>query len=425
MYPQLTGVEFFLRTLIKESDSHYRFYNTQYNQKLRSFRNVEELLIVKDQVQWYTPNQFNLVKCGRTKKNVQFINSVVVEFDCFLPSVLDVIERIEEAGIEPPHFLARSKTPGHWHVYWLIDPIPAYSNVVKQIERITKDMANRMGADIQGVGVERWFAIPRGDIYSYAPPTALYSYQTFKDWFEINTYENNQSIKKKETSAKVLKMDVFGHPAIIKLLQGSDVGQRDHACFTLALLFYSQGWSKSEALNELISWNKKNTEQIRISQINKCLKSAYSGKYKGPKPEYIEYLTGIPFKMRIMRVSQEERNYQKLYDIQYRILQLIRKEKVLSLSQADIAEEIKAPLRSVKKALKELIELKRIIKIGGGKGPGNNAAYKLSNDNWKEKNTTRNKTLKTNWINFEVEHSRPLVGAIGANRFTSFSTGPP
>jgi len=408
-----------------------RFFNCYRHKQIQTFKHKEELLSLKDSIQWFTPNVFNLGRCGRTKKNLQYINAIVVEFDCYLPSVLDVIDRIEDVGLEPPHFLVRSKTPGHWHVYWMIAPESAYSNIVSHTERITKFIANELGADLQGVGTERWFALPKGDIYSYAPSNKFYTYQYFKDWYEINTYHSFEEKKKQDTKSKskLLKMDIFGHPAIKKLLQGVSVGRRDHACFTLALLFYAQGWEQSEAYDELIKWNNKNSKQVNLNQIKKCVRSAYSGKYRGPKSEYVEYLTGIPFKMQIIKEYKGEKTYQKLYDIQYRILQLIREHVTLSLSQADIAKTINAPLRSVKKALKELTELKRIRKIGGGKGPGNNAIYKLANTNIKRKrkdNATKQRFPVLHALDREVSNMGISYGAIGANRLTSsLSTGPP
>ncbi|RUT39483.1 hypothetical protein EJP82_25980 [Paenibacillus anaericanus] len=435
MQLERASVNSFFETLITSEVPGFRYLCAlDQNNRLVDFevQDKDEIISFADKSRWFTPNLFNLKHCGRTKKNVQYINAFVIEFDCYLPSVLDVIDRIEESGLEPPHFLIRSKTPGHWHVYWIIDPIPAFSNVKVHTERITKYMANTMGADVQAVGVERWFAVPHSDIYKYAPSSKFYTYQYFKDWYETNfefsTSKNQQPTRK---NGKILKMDVFGHPAIKKLMQGFSVGQRDHACFTLALLFYSQDWSEEQALDELMDWNNRNTEQMSKKQIIKCLRSAYSGKYKGPKSEYVEYLTGIPFKLQIMREYKGERTYQKLYDIQYRILQLIRKEGTLKLSQSDIAKAINAPLRSVKKAIKELIELKRIRKIGGGTGPGNNASYKLANSTWKK---AKNKKVvpqnqHARFIETNDEPSaRESLGSVslnGANALTSFSTGPP
>ncbi|OAB28462.1 primase C-terminal domain-containing protein [Paenibacillus macquariensis] len=373
---------------------------------------------------WFTPNVFNLSKCGRIKKNVQFITTFALEFDCYLPSPIDVLDKISEGGLMPPHFLVRSKTPGHWHVYWLIDPIAAYSNNVTHHIKISRLMAQLTGADIKGVGVERWFAVPKGDIYQYAHSDVNYTYQEFKDWYETNNdivqYANTSSQR-----AKILKLDVFGHPAIQKLLKGSQVGQRDNSCFTLALLYYSQSWEIADALSELMRWNERNELPMKIKEIKKCLKSAYSGKYRGPSASYIEILTGIPFKMRIMREYKGEKTYQKLYDIEYRILQLIRKSITLSMSQSNIAKKIEAPLRSVKKAIKQLIDQKRIIATGGGAGKGNVATYSLENQKWK-KVIENNKNHK----NIGPKNHNPRGPEIsesmkGANSFTSFSSYAP
>ena len=383
-------------------------------------RNKKKLLELICDSRWFTPNVFNLAQCGRIKRNVQYITTFTLEFDCYLPSPLDVLDKINEAGLMPPHFLVRSKTPGHWHVYWLIDPIAAYSNNIAHHSKISKLMALLTDADIKGVGVERWFAVPKGDIYQYAQSDVNYTYQDFKDWYDTN----NDVVHNVNTSqrAKILKIDVFGHPAIQKLLKGSQVGQRDNACFTLALVYYSQGWNKDDALTELFSWNEKNDKPMKIKDIKKCLKSAYSGKYRGPSASYIEILTGIPFKMRIIREYSGDKTYQKLYDIQYRILQLIRNSGNLSMSQSNMAKEVEAPLRSVKKAIKQLIEQKRIVASGGGKGKGNISTYSLVNKKWKktiENNKNNRRETPQEFIDNPPEI---LDSTFGANSFTSFSS---
>lgn len=431
MLASLTSINCFLDSFINNELNGIRFLNIlDENRQSKEIvlRSINELLPFVANSRWFTPNLFNIAHCGRIKKNVQFINVFVVDFDRYLPSPLDVLDLIEQSGLMLPHYLVRSNSPGHWHVYWLIDPLPAYSNIVNNVERITKCMADALGADIQAVGVERWFTVPRHDIYKCVPDSKKYTYQDFRDWYEVNTYYQNKTKKENIKNGRILKIDVFGHPAIKQLLQGVEKGKRDHACFTLALLFYAQNWTQEQAIDELITWNKKNSTPISQKQITKCVKSAFSGKYKGPKSEYIEYLTGIPFKLQIMRDYEGERSYQKLYDIKYRLIQLIRNKGTLSLSQTLIAKEIDAPLRSVKKAIRELIESKRIIKIGGGTGPGNFASYKLSNSIWKtlSKRKERNQQEKKPETNLDSHKmDRPVLPSIGANRITVLSTGPP
>ncbi|MVP02107.1 primase C-terminal domain-containing protein [Paenibacillus lutrae] len=348
-------------------------------------RSVEQLKYHADcmSTNWYTPSIFRLAKCGRTKRNLQYIHTFMLEFDFVIPSALDLLELIEEAGLPLPHFLVRSKTFGHWHVYWQIQKIAAYTNVVAHVDRISTAMAKATGADIQGVGAERWFGIPRSDIYQVTNPCNLYTYDDFKSWYELYIEDNpitEQTIYTKKIN--VLQMDIFGHPAIRKLQRGTIKGQRDNVCFTLALLYYALHWPEQDTLEALYSWserNEKGGEPFTKKDVRKCVKSAFSGKYRGPSREHVERYSGLEFRLNIIREYEGEVKYQKSADIEAKIINLIKESKnKLQLSQVDIAKRINGALRTVKAAIKKLILEQRIQVTQAGHGRGNINCYALN-----------------------------------------------
>lgn len=344
---------------------------------------IEQLQIHGDSTtaNWFTPNLFRYWKFGRTKNNLQYIQVLAVEIDQEVRSVLELKDLLLSAGVPMPHYVARSKTLHHWHVYWMIEPVAAYKNVVRYVDKITAALADVIGADPKGVGAERWFRVPRSEIYELKEATQRYTYEDFKAWFEL--FEDLYPEKKEivPTKGHLYQMDIFGHPAIQKLMKGTFTGQRDNACFTLALTYYAAGWSQDVAEEELMKWNERNDHSghvFRPEDVQKCVKSAYSGKYQGPKRKWVEELTGIEFKLRVLRSREGERKYHKNSDIQHRIVELIRTAGQLSCSQKEIAERINRPLRSVKQAIKQLIDGGRILQIGGGRGRGNVSSYRLS-----------------------------------------------
>ncbi len=346
---------------------------------INSIRDFETLKMACEckSAKWFAPNLFNLRKFGRTKLNLQLIRVFALEFD--VPTtVADLAETIEDAGLPEPHYIIQSKTDGHYHVYWLITPVKAFRNVVTHVDRITLAMAKATGADQQAIGAERWFGIPRRDIYEFADPSSPYSYEDFKDWYEINAEPVTAS---RQRNAGVFRMDVFGHPAIQKIMKGMVVGKRDNGCFTLALTYYATGWAQEDALNELLAWNERNDSPLTPYLVNKCVRSAFSGKYSGPSRKHVERLSGMEFRLNLIRTHEGQRKNQKSVDVEYAIVQLIRSNKnTLTLSQSKIAEAVGGALRTVKAVIKKLVEEQRIIQSGGkGGGRGNISTYSLAN----------------------------------------------
>nr|WP_235918324.1 primase C-terminal domain-containing protein [Paenibacillus lutrae] len=177
-------------------------------------------------------------------------------------------------------------------------------------------------------------------------------------------------------------MDIFGHPAIRKLQRGTIKGQRDNVCFTLALLYYALHWPEQDTLEALYSWserNEKGGEPFTKKDVRKCVKSAFSGKYRGPSREHVERYSGLEFRLNIIREYEGEVKYQKSADIEAKIINLIKESKnKLQLSQVDIAKRINGALRTVKAAIKKLILEQRIQVTQAGHGRGNINCYALN-----------------------------------------------
>ncbi|CAG9622812.1 primase C-terminal domain-containing protein [Sutcliffiella rhizosphaerae] len=65
---------------------------------------------------------------------------------------------------------------------------------------------------------------------------------------------------------------------------------RNNAILTLALANYADGVPYADMFDELDQFNSKLESPLTLREFVKTVKSAYSGKYKGPKKEYVQAL---------------------------------------------------------------------------------------------------------------------------------------
>ncbi|OQR53322.1 primase C-terminal domain-containing protein [Bacillus sp. CDB3] len=68
---------------------------------------------------------------------------------------------------------------------------------------------------------------------------------------------------------------------------------RDNAVFTLALACYSSGMTEEDAHNLLDEFNTNLNNPLKNSIIQKAIRSAFSGKYKGANKEYINHILEV------------------------------------------------------------------------------------------------------------------------------------
>lgn len=69
-------------------------------------------------------------------------------------------------------------------------------------------------------------------------------------------------------------------PCVESLLKGVCEGERDNACFELAVFFKTRGMGEEEIIKKLLFWNDKNSPPLDGHDIEKSVNSAYKGDYK-------------------------------------------------------------------------------------------------------------------------------------------------
>lgn len=100
------------------------------------------------------------------------------------------------------------------------------------------------------------------------------------------------------------------HPAVQKILEGVTKGQRDTACYTLALAYKAAGYDAKQQKHTYIT-ESKNTPQMRQIEVKRKVKSAYNGRFHAPSAKKIRELSGMLFSYVIWEEAKprEERTY--------------------------------------------------------------------------------------------------------------------
>lgn len=374
VYEQLFNLSF---TAEKKNDLAYCFV-AQADEKapinamdISSFDNLYKMLdIYKDGIKFWTPNTFYTYR--RERKALRWLNSFFIDIDVKDNpglTLIDVQERITLAGLPPATLIVKSPSKG-FHVYWFLStPARATMKTVKLFEVITSCMAQEMGADIKAVGAERYMRLPNQSNILLYEEENTYAFDTFKDWREVNSLDDVKPVY--NNNIKVLPKGILSHPAVKELLKGVDKGIRDNTAFTLALALRSEGYTQDQAFNVLESWNEKNTPPLSLFDLYSKIKSAYSGKYRGPSAKWITTLSGIDFEYKIIsqKIPRNERKRVHIEEWEQDILAFLDGQDGSWFgSQSELATALNAPLRSVKQALKYLVSKTKISLQVEGKG---------------------------------------------------------
>ncbi|ETT31322.1 hypothetical protein [Paenibacillus sp. FSL R5-808] len=275
----------------------------------------------KDFAAHFIPNGFYRWN-DRGNENLRHVRWMTFDFELlksngksFAP--MEVFEIFSRGGYEPA-FIAPSRSGSLWHVYIAISEMTGHTESIYLYQRIQRYLAEKFDCDLDAVGPAHSFAIPPK---AWFFGLVVHNVDDMKNEWLAHLRKKNQEEKDRRKMISFKEEQVWKHEAIQALMNCDFNGSRMHACFTLALLFYALGKSKEEAYAFLDGeWypeaRKKGVKPFYPSEVRKGIKSAYSGKYRGPKREYIEALTGIEFNLniygsRVRKVDPRTGDYRK------------------------------------------------------------------------------------------------------------------
>lgn len=342
---------------------------------------------------YYSPNTY-YHPLEKVKDRLTRLNAIVLDLDFAKDGTNRQMTADEVAYLlfnefdMYPHFVYESRTKGCYHALYLIDPMAASKDSIYLYEAISKRMSILVGSDFASTDATHYFGIPTGEIYKYENPINTYSIDDFR--FVFDDEEINKSLKDKRNQYKkgsnVISFSeetLLRHPAIQKLMECDIVSHRNNACFTLALFFYSLNWSqeRTEIFFEDQWYSKANSTQFdkrfTKKEMNKSIKSAYSGKYAGASAEWIEFVTGEEFDFQIYRSTYIKKDlYMSKNTLRSRFIEWLRKNGGKEVKQKELAGVLNVSYRSLQIQIKQMVE-EGVIVVQSQKGRGKGTKFFL------------------------------------------------
>lgn len=237
----------------------------------------------------------------RTKDNVKQINTFVLDIDKDI-EYNELVQSLASAhineGIEMPNLYV--KTPRGWHLYFVLD-IPFYG---KGIEKKALKVAEKVHSSL-AYAISKYLPIDNQCV-----STGYFRLPT-KD--NVKLFTNQYCIKddmvrwSKEYSEKHnLNQNVF-YKSIVNgqeltpewvdyLLKEADVTSigygvgRNNTMFSVALYYYSKNVDLKEAESNIYAFNQRLANPLSYKEVERVIKSAYSGRYGGAMREHVENL---------------------------------------------------------------------------------------------------------------------------------------
>lgn len=361
----------------------------------------ETLINQANQISHFTPNIYRcyyyaddkrkLIK-GFEEKNLLQINTFVIDIDTQLHSVNEILLACIDNSIGEPTLIL--KTDRGYQVYFVLATPIFISNSRNFISlNVAKRIADNLKRSLATVDADIYcndfgfFRTPNNENVVWFNEQATYHPARLIDWSQrIDDNKGRQLfvVPTKAQSESLLTAEWF-----MQLLQTTDVkgekGQigRNNYLFTLALVCYQDGRDQSYAFDLLDQFNSRLRTPLSVKDVETIIESAYSGRYHGPKKEYIEQLlelygssemdTPISFGQNVWykhKKAREDRTRSHLVEWEADITAWIKAEKQVSepfiwRTQKELCNEVGISNSSLNKLLKQS---KKLLKTTTGKG---------------------------------------------------------
>lgn len=381
---------------IKTDDKRMFLVNVIDEHTARHFSCDEMVKIYKrsDKFGYFTANTFNHPR-DRIKEKLENLIFIGLDFDLAKDGsgrdfTADQLATVIYNELEFfPHFIWESKTKGNFQVGFLINPMIGSPKSVYLYEMILKRLAIILGADIFATDATHLFSVPEY-VYQYEDEKKIYDIDDFRFVLEIEWINDTLEKRRKEFENSVIDITeqrLLRQPAIQKLMNAELVGFRNNACFTLGLFLYSLNRTYEHTLSFFENeWYPKlvenqNAAGFPVREMHRCIKSAFSGKYSGAKPEFIELVTGEEFYLAVYRSTyfkkkEEERVYMSKTKLRTRLIDWIRQNNSKPVTQKELAELLDVSYRTLKLQIKALKD-EGVISVTTSRGRNAKTQFEL------------------------------------------------
>lgn len=270
----------------------------------------ETLLEDSVELSHWTPNVHNYLGYvdkekrhlkGHTEKNLQQINTFVVDIDTKKQPYTEILTAALDYSVGIPTMVL--ETPKGFQVYFVLETPLFISNQndyrgLKVAKRISENIRRSLAKVLQGVDLScndfGFFRMPSEDNVRWFSEKMVFSLHNLISWSKRQDDDQNRGLFVVESKGEGLnptQAEWFRELLATRHVKGRD-GQigRDNLMYTLALTCYSAGKGQGETLDLLDEYNSSLEAPVRHSEVQKIVKSAYKGRFKGASQIYIQEL---------------------------------------------------------------------------------------------------------------------------------------
>ena len=354
-----------------------------------------------DDITHFTPNVYRRYQYadadrryikGFEEQNLLQINTFVVDIDTKVHTVQGILLACIDDSVGRPTFIV--STDRGYQVFFVLETPIFISNTNEfRSLKVAKRISDNLKRSLQSVDADVYcndfgfFRMPNHQNIEWVDETAVYTPASLIQWSQRRDDNLGRSlyvVPSKMQVTSLMQSEWFN-----QLLSTTDVkgekGQmgRNNVLFTLALVCFQDGKDQSFAFDLLDQYNSNLRYPLSVQEMNTIINSAYSGKYKGAKKEYVEqllalYVQGaediaVHFGHKTWykhKKAREDRERSHCHEWEEDLANWITAEKSVSepfiwRTQKEVMDAIGIPSSTLNKLLKES---KKIIKTTTGKG---------------------------------------------------------
>ena len=364
----------------------------------------EAVLDNHDQLSHWTPNCYCYGRYtdssrqyveGHSEDNLSQINCFVVDIDSKAMHAGELVLASYDAIRTFPTLILQ--TNSGYQLYYCLSK-PAYVTkkseykVVKVAKMISQNIREALAKEIPGVdlgcnhfGITRF---PNEENIAYFDKEHVLNFDSWIQWSMKQTADKQEEEKTKQ---KVVLLDKKEYRQIdepwfdlllrnVKIIGQKSVLGRNNTLFTLALAYYSSKKSYTACLYNLEQANENLDTPLKQSELERIIKSAYSGKYQGASRDFIRELCQTWISEDItdkelfvsrkgwwkFKKPREDRKYSHQYEWEEDLLNYLKEHSYMyrpyvTITKKALIEELKIPKTTLDKLLKKLTQENRIF----------------------------------------------------------------
>lgn len=267
----------------------------------------ETLLEDAPSLSHWTPNPYNYLEYsdrerqyikGHTETNLQQINTFVVDIDSKKQPYTEILTAALDHSVGVPTLVL--ETPKGYQVYFVLERPLFISNQnnfrgLAVAKRISENIRRSLATVLHGVDLAcndfGFFRMPNEDNVRWFSDRMTFQFSDLMIWSKRQDDDRGRGlfvVASNEGTGDVTDAEWFQELLRTRHVKGSD-GQmgRDNVMYTLALACYSAGKGQQTTLDLLDEYNSALHAPLRHSEVQKIVKSAYKGRFKGASQAYI------------------------------------------------------------------------------------------------------------------------------------------